>query len=134
LPNDKTASLLSALRSTADYVIVQAPPTPKSADAQTLAALVDATVVVVEPKVASYDQVLDAVHQLDGVGSEILGAVVAPTVRWKHAPKEPVTRHESPRTGVSASTRPTVESAGQGERSRSDSETPAIATSPSPES
>ncbi len=100
LHNDKSAALLSALRATADYVIIESPPTTVGADAQTLAALVDATVVVVEPKATSYRQVLDAVRQLDDVGSEILGSVVAPSIRWTAAPKEAMAHDGLPVHGV----------------------------------
>ncbi len=134
LPNDKTSSLLDALRTTADYVIVEAPPTSRSADAQTLAAQVDATVVVVEPKVTTYSRVLDAVHQLDGVGSEILGSVVAPTVRWTAAPKESMTKHALPRSNVAGSRREPLSGAAHVEKSAPASDPAAIATSPTPES
>ncbi len=131
--NEKVSSLLSALRATADYVIVEAPPTSKSADAQTLAALVDATVLSVEPKATSYAQVLDAVHQLDGVGSEILGSVVVPAIRWTPAPKESLSRHAVGHNGTGVQRHETLSSA-EAERTVPANDPTAIATSPTPES
>jgi Mrp family chromosome partitioning ATPase len=134
VPGDKAASLLRALRGSADFVIVEAPPTSASADAQTLAALVDATLVVVEPKVSTYAQVLDGIRQLDGVGSEILGGVLASSVRWAPGSKEPMARRELPRAAGGAIDQPTGSRTDHVENTPPNDDPAPIASRPTPES
>ncbi|MGH3661838.1 MAG: Wzz/FepE/Etk N-terminal domain-containing protein, partial [Micromonosporaceae bacterium] len=71
---------LSALRKQADYVIVHAPTTAESADAQSLAIHADAVLLAVDLGRASYLEVTDAAAQLERVGTPLLGAVALPTL------------------------------------------------------
>lgn len=73
--------VLAALRAQADYVVVEAPSTSASADAQSLARVTDAALLVVELGQARYAGVVDAADQLSGVGAPLLGAVVVPAWR-----------------------------------------------------
>lgn len=133
VPNDKAGRLLNTLRATADYVIVEGPPTSTSADAQTLASLVDATVVTVEPKIATQSQVIDGIRQLDGVGSDILGCVLTPTVRW--ATKQDAAPGHEEHGGFATPRHPSsVATKRPGGSLPQDSNADAIATGSSPES
>ncbi|MGH3320967.1 MAG: Wzz/FepE/Etk N-terminal domain-containing protein, partial [Streptosporangiaceae bacterium] len=80
--------LVAELRRSATYVVVEAPPTSVSADAQALADVADAALVVVESRRAEREQVREGVRQLDRMGAAILGAVVLPAQRHPVAPAE----------------------------------------------
>ncbi|WP_433080642.1 Wzz/FepE/Etk N-terminal domain-containing protein [Dactylosporangium sp. CA-052675] len=69
---------LATLRERAAYVVVEAPSTATSADAQSLAALADAAIVAVEVRRTRHTEVADAADQLRRVGTPLLGAVVLP--------------------------------------------------------
>lgn len=69
---------LDALRTEAEYVVVEAPSTATSADAQSLASLADAAILTVELKRTARPQVVDAAEQLRRVGTPLLGAIVLP--------------------------------------------------------
>lgn len=73
--------IIAALTRQAGYVVVEAPPTCASADAQTLAADADAALLVVEEHRAQLAEVADAVAQLRRIGVQPLGAVVVPPTR-----------------------------------------------------
>lgn len=68
--------LFAELRRSGRYVIVDAPSTAVSADAQRLGGLADATVLAVERRRARHREVTDAAEQLWRVGTPLLGAVV----------------------------------------------------------
>ncbi|MFF5230134.1 GNVR domain-containing protein [Dactylosporangium sp. NPDC000521] len=69
---------LATLRERAAYVVVEAPSTSTSADAQSLASLADAAIVAVELRRTRNTEVADAADQLRRVGTPLLGAVVLP--------------------------------------------------------
>jgi hypothetical protein len=69
---------LATLRERAAYVVVEAPSTATSADAQSLASLADAAIVAVELRRTRNTEVADAADQLRRVGTPLLGAVVLP--------------------------------------------------------
>ncbi|GAA2391156.1 Wzz/FepE/Etk N-terminal domain-containing protein [Dactylosporangium salmoneum] len=69
---------LATLRERAAYVVVEAPSTATSADAQSLAALADAAIVAVELRRTRNTEIADAADQLRRVGTPLLGAVVLP--------------------------------------------------------
>jgi MinD-like ATPase involved in chromosome partitioning or flagellar assembly len=69
---------LATLRERAAYVVVEAPSTATSADAQSLAALADAAIVSVELRRTRHTEIADAADQLRRVGTPLLGAVVLP--------------------------------------------------------
>jgi hypothetical protein len=66
------------LRRQAGYVVIEAPSTTSSADAQSLASLADAAILAVELRRARRPALLDAAEQLRRVGTPLLGAVVLP--------------------------------------------------------
>jgi uncharacterized protein involved in exopolysaccharide biosynthesis/Mrp family chromosome partitioning ATPase len=70
--------LIATLRRRAAYVIIEAPPTSTSADAQALAEVSDASIIVVEVPRAQRQHLSEAVRQLDRMGSAVLGSVVLP--------------------------------------------------------
>jgi len=69
---------LGALRRQAEYVIVEAPSTSMSADAQSVASLADAAIIAIELRRTRYADVTDAAEQLRRIGTPLLGAVVLP--------------------------------------------------------
>ncbi|WP_432831733.1 lipopolysaccharide biosynthesis protein [Dactylosporangium sp. CA-092794] len=69
---------LATLRERAAYVVVEAPSTATSADAQSLASLADAAIVAVELRRTRNTELADAADQLRRVGTPLLGAVVLP--------------------------------------------------------
>jgi hypothetical protein len=75
LQSQSLRDLMLALRAQAGYVVIEAPSTASSADAQSLASLADAAIVAVELRRTTYTQVLDAVEQLRRVGTPVLGSV-----------------------------------------------------------
>ncbi|GFJ89656.1 Wzz/FepE/Etk N-terminal domain-containing protein [Phytohabitans rumicis] len=60
------------------YVVIEAPSTSSSADAQSLASLADAAIIAVELRRTRRPEVTDAAEQLRRVGTPLLGAVVVP--------------------------------------------------------
>jgi Mrp family chromosome partitioning ATPase len=71
---------LQALRRQVHYLVVEAPSAASGADAQSLAGLADAAIVVVEAGDTHHAQVADAAIQLRRVGTRLLGAVIVPPV------------------------------------------------------
>jgi len=69
---------LATLRERAAYVVIEAPSTATSADAQSLASLADAAIIAVELRRTRHTEVADAADQLRRVGTPLLGAVVLP--------------------------------------------------------
>lgn len=81
LQSPAVRKVLAALTRQAAYLVVEAPPTCASADAQSLAAHADTALLVVESRRARLAEVTDAVEQLRRVGRRPLGAVIVPPVR-----------------------------------------------------
>ncbi|WP_238012574.1 Wzz/FepE/Etk N-terminal domain-containing protein [Dactylosporangium sp. AC04546] len=88
---------LATLRERAAYVVVEAPSTATSADAQSLASLADAAIVAVELRRTRHTEVADAADQLRRVGTPLLGAVVLPRLSAPRGGDErEVTEPETP--------------------------------------
>jgi Mrp family chromosome partitioning ATPase len=71
-------AVVSNLRTLARYVLIDSPSAAAGADAQSLAGLADAAIVVAEAGHSRQVEVADAVAQLNQVGARVLGAVVLP--------------------------------------------------------
>jgi Mrp family chromosome partitioning ATPase/capsular polysaccharide biosynthesis protein len=69
--------LVDQLLQTSTYVVIEAPPTTDSPDAQTLANVAEIAVLVVEAGETSAREVLDACAQLESMHTAVLGAVIA---------------------------------------------------------
>jgi capsular polysaccharide biosynthesis protein len=70
--------LIQGLRRHATHVIIEAPPTSTSADAQALAEIADVSIIVAEIPRAEREHVGESMRQLDRMGTAVLGAVVLP--------------------------------------------------------
>ncbi|MDQ1647061.1 MAG: hypothetical protein QOJ50_3245, partial [Cryptosporangiaceae bacterium] len=68
--------VLSAVRGES-FVILEAPPTSSGAEAQAMARLCDAAILVSEVGRSKLDDIDDGAHQLARVGTRLLGSVVA---------------------------------------------------------
>lgn len=77
LQSEAFARLLAAVTADYDLVVIEAPPVLKVADAVDIAALCDGTVVVADRRSDARQAIADSVEQLRGVGSDIVGVVVA---------------------------------------------------------
>ena len=80
-PSEMLASLtmeqsLKAFSDYYDYVIIDTPPLLAATDAQVLARIVDATLLVVDMKICKRQQIIEAKKRLDNVGANLLGIVV----------------------------------------------------------
>ncbi|MCW6005512.1 lipopolysaccharide biosynthesis protein [Micromonospora sp. CPCC 205371] len=69
---------LDLLSTRPGYVVIEAPSTASSADAQSLASFADAAIIAVERRRTRRPEVTDAAEQLRRVGTPLLGAVVLP--------------------------------------------------------
>jgi uncharacterized protein involved in exopolysaccharide biosynthesis/Mrp family chromosome partitioning ATPase len=78
MQSQRLKDTLEALRRQGGYVVIEAPSTSSSADAQSLASLADAAILAVELRRARRPALLDAAEQLHRVGTKLLGAVVLP--------------------------------------------------------
>jgi uncharacterized protein involved in exopolysaccharide biosynthesis/Mrp family chromosome partitioning ATPase len=78
MQSQRLRDTLEALRRQAGYIVIEAPSTSSSADAQSLASLADAAIIAVELRRARRPALLDAAEQLRRVGTPLLGAVVLP--------------------------------------------------------
>ncbi|KAB2344033.1 tyrosine-protein kinase domain-containing protein [Actinomadura rudentiformis] len=78
LQREQMAHLIEALRKQARFTVIEAPSTELGADAQALADLADAALVVVEVPRTRYNQVRDGVRRIHRMGAAVLGAVVLP--------------------------------------------------------
>ena len=83
MQSQRLRDTLEALRRQAAYVVIEAPSTSSSADAQSLASLADAAILAVELRRARRPALLDAAEQLRRVGTPLLGAVVLPRLTGK---------------------------------------------------
>lgn len=81
LETEAAANLLSDLRRSARYVILDAPPTATSAQAQSLAALADTALVVIQAGTTSADDVDDAIEQFTAMQTSLVGSVLVPPRR-----------------------------------------------------
>jgi Mrp family chromosome partitioning ATPase len=72
---------LDALRGEAEYLVIEAPSTSVSADAQSLASLADAAILAVELRRTTHAEVVDAAAQLRRVGTPLLGGVALPRLK-----------------------------------------------------
>jgi capsular exopolysaccharide synthesis family protein len=68
--------LLRRLRSLADIVLIDSAPVLGIADAPTLASMADVILLVVDASRTTRSMVLDAKHELDRVGANVVGAVL----------------------------------------------------------
>jgi Mrp family chromosome partitioning ATPase len=80
MQSQRLRDTLEALRGQGGYVVIEAPSTSSSADAQSLASLADAAILTVELRRARRPALLDAADQLQRVGTPLLGAVVLPKI------------------------------------------------------
>ena len=78
MQSQRLRDTLESLRRQGGYVIIEAPSTSSSADAQSLASLADAAILAVELRRARRPAVVDAAEQLERVDTRLLGAVVLP--------------------------------------------------------
>jgi Mrp family chromosome partitioning ATPase len=78
MQSQRLRDTLEALRRQTGYVVIEAPSTTSSADAQSLASLADAAILAVELRRSRRPALLDAAEQLRRVGTPLLGAVVLP--------------------------------------------------------
>ena len=81
LQGEDVRTVLTALCEQTEYVIIDAPSTSASADAQSLAGLADAAIIIVERDACAVGEVIDAAEQLAKVGTPLLGAVLMPPVK-----------------------------------------------------
>lgn len=80
-PSEMLASVtmeqsLKAFADYYDYVIIDTPPLLAATDAQVLARIVDATLLVVDIKKSKKRQIVEARKRLDNVGARLLGTVM----------------------------------------------------------
>jgi uncharacterized protein involved in exopolysaccharide biosynthesis len=75
------AETVARLRDRKAFVVIEAPSTAASADAQSLAGHADTVILAVELRRTRHTEVVDAAEQLGRVGVPVLGAVVFPRLR-----------------------------------------------------
>ncbi|GID26550.1 Wzz/FepE/Etk N-terminal domain-containing protein [Paractinoplanes brasiliensis] len=85
MQSQRLKDTLQTLRGQGGYIVIEAPSTSSSADAQSLASLADAAIVAVELRRAHRPALLDAAEQLRRVGTPLLGAVVMPRLSQMRA-------------------------------------------------
>lgn len=78
LYTEKLRTIVTVLRDQFDYVVLEAPATTVTADAQAWAQFSDAAIVVVQRLRTLREDALDAVSQMERVGCEVLGLAVLP--------------------------------------------------------
>ncbi|SDT70695.1 Wzz/FepE/Etk N-terminal domain-containing protein [Actinoplanes derwentensis] len=78
MQSQRLKDTLQHLHRQGGYVIIEAPSTTSSADAQSLASLADAAILAVELRRSLRPALVDAAEQLQRVGTPLLGAVVLP--------------------------------------------------------
>ncbi len=76
LSSPEFASWLDVQHSTYDYVLVDAPPLLRSADATLIGRLCDGVVLVVESQVTARGAIAEAHEQLERTGVHVVGAVM----------------------------------------------------------
>jgi Mrp family chromosome partitioning ATPase/ElaB/YqjD/DUF883 family membrane-anchored ribosome-binding protein len=85
MQSQRLKDTLQTLRKQGGYVVIEAPSTSSSADAQSLASLADAAILAVELRRSKRPALVDATEQLRRVGTKLLGTVVMPRL----APLQP---------------------------------------------
>jgi MinD-like ATPase involved in chromosome partitioning or flagellar assembly len=88
MQSQRLKDTLESLRRQGGYVVIEAPSTTSSADAQSLASLADAAILAVELRRARRPALLDAAEQLQRVGTPLLGAVVLPRLTGARGAEE----------------------------------------------
>jgi Mrp family chromosome partitioning ATPase len=83
-------TVVGRLRKSSRYVLLDSPSAAIGADAQSLAGLADAAIIVAEVGYSRHAEVSDAVAQLQLVGARVLGAVVLPRVVAEPDSEDPV--------------------------------------------
>ncbi len=81
LQSQQVRETLDGLRGEAEYLVIEAPATSVSADAQSLASLADAAILAVELRRTTRTELADAAAQLRRVGTPLLGVVLLPRLR-----------------------------------------------------
>ncbi len=81
LQSDAFGRLVASARGEFDFVVFEAPPVERWADAVDLARLCEGAVLVVEPDRATRSGVAESVEQFRRVGADVVGAVIAETTR-----------------------------------------------------
>lgn len=94
--------ILAQLRNRAEYVVIEAPPTADTADAQSLASLADVSIVVAELRRTTRSELVDAAVQLRRVTEAVLGCVVLPRLRRQRDRGEPEPTRTAGATFVTA--------------------------------
>jgi Mrp family chromosome partitioning ATPase/capsular polysaccharide biosynthesis protein len=90
LQTSSALTLVERLLTSVSYVVVEAPATSESPDAQTLANTAEFAILVLEIGQVPGHDVVDACAQLESVGAPVLGAVVAQYSKKKNREKEAV--------------------------------------------
>ena len=113
LQSQTLREILSQLRAQADYIVIEAPSTANSADAQSLASFADAAIVVVELRRTTHSEVRDAADQLKSVSTSLVGGVVLPKLKRSDIKKaigspDDQVLDTSPTEGVSIESVPTA--------------------------
>ncbi|GAA2880549.1 hypothetical protein Acy02nite_20310 [Actinoplanes cyaneus] len=85
MQSQRLRDTLDALRRQGGYVVIEAPSTSSSADAQSLASFADAAILAVELRRTNRPALVDATEQLQRVGTRLLGAVVLPRLAARRA-------------------------------------------------
>jgi capsular polysaccharide biosynthesis protein/Mrp family chromosome partitioning ATPase len=98
---------LDLLSARPGYVVIEAPATSSSADAQSLASLADAAIIAVELRRTRRPDVSDAAEQLRRVGTPLLGTVVVP--RMPGGPATPGPRPAAPARALPAAPPPVLD-------------------------
>lgn len=68
-------SLMKAAKSSADYVVIDSPPTSLMADAEVLAEYADVSLLVVRQGMANAKEINDTIDMLENSSSELLGCI-----------------------------------------------------------
>ncbi|GAA1735152.1 lipopolysaccharide biosynthesis protein [Luedemannella helvata] len=92
LQGEDVRTVLTALCDQTEYVVIDAPSTASSADAQSLAGLADAAIITAERDTSRIAEVADAAQQFARVGTPLLGGVLLPTVKLAARPVRPTQR------------------------------------------
>ncbi|MGI8628128.1 MAG: Wzz/FepE/Etk N-terminal domain-containing protein [Geodermatophilaceae bacterium] len=100
LQSQAAADLVASLRATSDYVVIHTASVTSSADAQSMARLVDAAAfVVVEAGRARADDLADAMQQFTAVGVTDVWGVLTPAQPRSHMPPSPAPTTQRGRRG-----------------------------------
>lgn len=76
LGSESMSDLMAKLRSFADFVLIDTPPLLVSRDVSAIAGLTDGVLFVVDPHLAQRATIQQALHELQLVGTSIIGVVV----------------------------------------------------------